>query len=39
MPIAEDVDLKHVSELTDNFTGADLAGLCRQVPIKKRMAE
>ena len=31
MPLAEDVDLKSVGDLTRNFTGADLAGLCRQV--------
>ncbi|KAF6171422.1 hypothetical protein GIB67_009563 [Kingdonia uniflora] len=30
MKISEDVDLKHVAEETDLFTGAELEGLCRE---------
>lgn len=30
MPLGEDVDLKHLSEVTHGFVGADLQGLCRE---------
>jgi transitional endoplasmic reticulum ATPase len=30
MPLAEDVDMKHLAEITHGFVGADLEGLCRE---------
>jgi transitional endoplasmic reticulum ATPase len=30
MPLAEDVDLKRIAEITHGFTGADLEALCRE---------
>lgn len=32
-PLGEDVDLKEVAQLTEGFTGADLAGLMRQAAL------
>ncbi|MEM2136444.1 MAG: CDC48 family AAA ATPase [Candidatus Methanomethylicia archaeon] len=34
MPLAEDVDLKVLSEITHGFVGADLAALCREAAMK-----
>jgi transitional endoplasmic reticulum ATPase len=34
MPLAEDVDLKRLSEITHGYTGADLAALCRETAMK-----
>jgi len=34
MPLAQDVDLKHLSEITHGYTGADLAALCREAAMK-----
>ncbi|MCW3992585.1 MAG: CDC48 family AAA ATPase [Candidatus Bathyarchaeota archaeon] len=34
MPLAEDVDLKRVSEITHGYTGADLNALCREAAMK-----
>jgi transitional endoplasmic reticulum ATPase len=34
MPLAEDVDLKKLSEITHGYTGADLAALCRETAMK-----
>jgi transitional endoplasmic reticulum ATPase len=34
MPLAEDVDLKKLSEMTHGHTGADLAALCRETAMK-----
>jgi len=34
MPLAEDVDLKKLSEMTHGYTGADLAALCRETAMK-----
>ncbi len=34
MPLAEDVDLKKLAEMTHGFTGADLAALCRETAMK-----
>jgi transitional endoplasmic reticulum ATPase len=30
MPLASDVDMKHVAEITHGFVGADLSALCRE---------
>ncbi len=30
MPLAKDVDLKHLARHTDNYTGADIEALCRE---------
>jgi len=34
MPLAQDVDLKKLSEITHGYTGADLAALCREAAMK-----
>jgi len=34
MPLAEDVDLKKLSEMTHGYTGADQAALCRETAMK-----
>ncbi|NWF87457.1 CDC48 family AAA ATPase [Candidatus Bathyarchaeota archaeon] len=34
MPLAEDVDLKKLSEMTHGYTGADLSALCRETAMK-----
>jgi len=34
MPLAEDVELKHTSEITHGYTGADLEALCREAAMK-----
>jgi len=34
MPLAEDVDLKKLSEMSHGYTGADLASLCRETAMK-----
>ena len=34
MPLAEDVDLNQLAEITYGYTGADLAALCREAAIK-----
>ena len=34
MPLAEDVDLDELAELTHGFTGADLAALCREAAMR-----
>jgi transitional endoplasmic reticulum ATPase len=34
MPLAEDVDLKHLAEITHGFVGADLAALTREAAMK-----
>ncbi len=34
MPLAEDVTLKKLSEMTHGYTGADLAALCRETAMK-----
>ncbi|MCD6465115.1 AAA family ATPase, partial [Candidatus Bathyarchaeota archaeon] len=34
MPLAEDVDLRKLAEITHGFTGADLAALCRETAMK-----
>ncbi len=34
MPLANDVDLKKLAEMTHGFTGADLAALCRETAMK-----
>jgi len=34
MPLAEDVDLKKLAEITHGYTGADLAALCREAAMK-----
>ena len=33
MPLAEDVDLAKIAEVTEGYTGADLANLCREAAI------
>ncbi|MBR9679531.1 MAG: CDC48 family AAA ATPase [Candidatus Altiarchaeota archaeon] len=33
MPLAEGVDLEKIAELTPGFTGADLAGLCKEAAL------
>ncbi|MEM4679594.1 MAG: CDC48 family AAA ATPase [Thermofilaceae archaeon] len=34
MPLAEDVDLKKLAEITHGYTGADLAALCREAAMR-----
>jgi len=34
MPLAQDVDLKRLSEITHGYTGADIASLCREAAMK-----
>ena len=34
MPLSEDVELKHTSEITHGYTGADLEALCREAAMK-----
>ncbi|HDD42785.1 MAG TPA: AAA family ATPase, partial [Nitrososphaeria archaeon] len=34
MPLAEDVDLEKLAEITRGYTGADLAALCREAAMK-----
>lgn len=34
MPLAQDVDLKHLADLTDGFTGAQLALLSKEAAVK-----
>jgi transitional endoplasmic reticulum ATPase len=34
MPLAKDVDLKKLANMTHGYTGADLAGLCRETAMK-----
>ena len=34
MPLAQKVDLKHTSEITHGYTGADLEALCREAAMK-----
>jgi transitional endoplasmic reticulum ATPase len=34
MPLAEDVDLRKLAEMTHGYTGADLAALCRETAMK-----
>ncbi len=34
MPLAQDMDLKRLSEITHGYTGADLAALCREAAMK-----
>jgi transitional endoplasmic reticulum ATPase len=34
MPLAEDVDVKKLSEITHGYTGADVASLCREAAMK-----
>ncbi|HID72135.1 MAG TPA: AAA family ATPase [Thermoplasmata archaeon] len=34
MPLADDVDLDHISEKTHGYVGADLAALCREAAMK-----
>jgi transitional endoplasmic reticulum ATPase len=34
MPLAEDVDLRKLAEVTHGYTGADLAALCRETAMK-----
>ncbi len=34
MPLAKDVDLKKLAEITHGYTGADLAALCRETAMK-----
>ncbi len=34
MPLAEDVDLKRLSDVTHGYTGADIASLCREAAMK-----
>jgi len=34
MPLAEDVDLKRLSDVTHGYTGADVASLCREAAMK-----
>jgi len=34
MPLAEDVDLKRLADMTHGYTGADLAALCRETAMK-----
>jgi transitional endoplasmic reticulum ATPase len=33
MPLAEDVDLSHLSDITKNYSGADIEGLCREAAL------
>jgi transitional endoplasmic reticulum ATPase len=34
MPLAEDIDLKKLSEMSHGYTGADVAALCRETAMK-----
>jgi len=34
MPLADDVDLKRLADMTHGYTGADLAALCRETAMK-----
>ncbi|MEM3570951.1 MAG: CDC48 family AAA ATPase, partial [Candidatus Bathyarchaeia archaeon] len=34
MPLAKDVDLKQLAEMTHGYTGADIAALCREAAMK-----
>jgi transitional endoplasmic reticulum ATPase len=34
MPLAEDVDLRRLSDVTHGYTGADIASLCREAAMK-----
>jgi len=34
MPLADDVDLRRLAEMTHGYTGADLAALCREAAMK-----
>ena len=34
MPLAEDIDLKRLSDVTHGYTGADMASLCREAAMK-----
>jgi transitional endoplasmic reticulum ATPase len=34
MPLAEDVDLKRLADITHGYTGADVASLCREAAMK-----
>lgn len=34
MPLAEDVDLKKLSDMTHGYTGADISALCREAAMK-----
>ena len=34
MPLAEDVELKRLSDITHGYTGADIASLCREAAMK-----
>ncbi|MEM2227120.1 MAG: CDC48 family AAA ATPase [Candidatus Bathyarchaeia archaeon] len=34
MPLAKDVDLKRLAEITHGYTGADIAALCREAAMK-----
>jgi transitional endoplasmic reticulum ATPase len=34
MPLAEDVDLKRLADITHGYTGADIASLCREAAMK-----
>ncbi len=34
MPLADDVDLKKLAEMTHGYTGADMAALCRETAMK-----
>ena len=35
MPLAPDLDLRKIAEITHGFVGADLAGLCREAAMKE----
>jgi transitional endoplasmic reticulum ATPase len=34
MPLAEDIDIKRLSDVTHGYTGADIASLCREAAMK-----
>jgi transitional endoplasmic reticulum ATPase len=34
MPLADDVDIKHLSDITHGYTGADVSALCREAAMK-----
>jgi katanin p60 ATPase-containing subunit A1 len=41
MPVADDVDWKELIKMTDGYSGADLANVCRDaamMPLRKRIA-